>query len=172
MSRAFHHNFSQNIFLLCHQKHHFQVKQQYLKKNHSPIEDPGLLQHVSEVDVRVQEVRIERDRLLKVVDRQPDLALGVEHAAQVAPGHGKVRPGFDCLQVACLSLCVCYVNLMHLLCVFGTVLVFSFCMRIDGEMGFSLQFVGRGIWWRKKEQEKRNKRISAFLPTVLPGDTE
>lgn len=77
-------------------------------KNHSPIEDPGLLQHVSEVDVRVQEVRIERDGLLKVVDRQPDLALGVEHAAQVAPGHGKVRPGFDGLQVACL-VCLCVI---------------------------------------------------------------
>lgn len=71
--------------------------------NNPPIEDPGFLEDVSQVDVGVQEVRVERDGLLEVVDGQPDLALRVEHAAQVAPGDGKVGPGLDGLQVASLQ---------------------------------------------------------------------
>lgn len=37
------------------------------------------------------------------MDRQPDLALRVEHAAQVAPGHGEIGPGLYRLQVTCLE---------------------------------------------------------------------
>lgn len=55
-----------------------------------PVEDPGLLEDVAQVDVGVQEVGVEGHGLLEVVDGQPDLALGVEHASQVAPGHSKV----------------------------------------------------------------------------------
>lgn len=123
--------------------------------NHSPIEDPGLLQHVSQVDVRVQEVRIERDGLLKVVDRQPDLALGVEHAAQVAPGHGKVRPGFDGLQVACL-VCLCVIVSWIFECIWCAFLaqIFWFVWGSTGKWNF-VTICQRGIWGRKKEQEKK-----------------
>lgn len=62
---------------------------------HSPIEDARLLQHVRQIDVRVQEVRVQCDRLLEVMNRQPDLALCIEDTAEVAPGHRKVRPSFD-----------------------------------------------------------------------------
>lgn len=34
---------------------------------------------------------------------QPDLPLGIEHAAQVTPGHGKIWLGFNCLQVTSLQ---------------------------------------------------------------------
>lgn len=34
---------------------------------------------------------------------QPDLSLGVEHAAQVTPGHGEVWLSFDCFQVTSLE---------------------------------------------------------------------
>ena len=66
----------------------------------SPVEYPGLLEDVSQVHVGVQEVWVERHRLLEVVYGQPDLALGVEDAPEVAPGHGEVGPGLDGLQVA------------------------------------------------------------------------
>lgn len=66
----------------------------------SPVEDAGLLQDVAKVDVRVQEVGVQRHGLLEVVDGEPDLALGVEHAPQVAPGHGEVGPRLDGFQIA------------------------------------------------------------------------
>ena len=69
-----------------------------------PVEDARLLQHIAQVDVGVQEVGVERHRLLEVVDGQPYLALRVEHAAQVAPGHGEVGPRLDGLQVAALGV--------------------------------------------------------------------
>ena len=68
-----------------------------------PVKNPGLLQHVPEVDVCIEKIRIQSDGLLEVVDGQPDLALRVEHAPEVAPGHGEVRPGLDGLQVASLE---------------------------------------------------------------------
>lgn len=37
------------------------------------------------------------------MDRQPDLALRVKHATQIAPGDGKVGPRFDGLQIASLE---------------------------------------------------------------------
>ena len=43
-----------------------------------------------------------RAHLLKVMYSQPDLSLGVEHTAQVTPGHGKVGLGLDSLQIASL----------------------------------------------------------------------
>ena len=33
---------------------------------------------------------------------QPDLSLGIEDAAQVGPGHGKIGPSLDGFQVASL----------------------------------------------------------------------
>jgi len=68
-----------------------------------PVKNPSLLKDVAEIDVGVQEVGVQTDGLLEVVDGQPDLALGVEHAAEVAPGHGKVRPGLNGLQIASLE---------------------------------------------------------------------
>lgn len=38
-----------------------------------------------------------------MVDGQPDLALGIEHAPEVAPGHGKVWSGLNGLEVARLD---------------------------------------------------------------------
>lgn len=40
--------------------------------------------------------------LLKMMNGQPDLSLSIEHAAQVAPCHGKVWLSLNCLQVASL----------------------------------------------------------------------
>lgn len=65
-----------------------------------PVEYSGLLEDVAEVDVCVQEVRVEGDGLLKVVDGQPDLPLGVEDAAQVGPGHREVGPSFYGFEIA------------------------------------------------------------------------
>lgn len=73
------------------------------KSCNSPIEDPGLLQDIAQVDVGVQEVGIEPDSLLEVMYGQPNLPLGVEHAAQVAPGDGEIRPRLYSFQVARLS---------------------------------------------------------------------
>lgn len=47
--------------------------------------------------------RVTRTDLLEVVYREPDLALRVEHAAQVAPGNREVGPRLDRLQVAGLE---------------------------------------------------------------------
>lgn len=38
-----------------------------------------------------------------MMNGQPDLSLGVEHTAQVTPGHGKVWLSFNCLQVTSLE---------------------------------------------------------------------
>lgn len=62
---------------------------------HSPVEDARLLQDVRQIDVRVQEVRVQSHGLLEVVNRQPDLALCIEDTTEVAPGHRKVRPSLD-----------------------------------------------------------------------------
>ena len=48
-----------------------------------PIEYSGLFQHVAQIDVGVQKVWVESDCLLEVVDGEPNLTLGVEHAAEV-----------------------------------------------------------------------------------------
>jgi hypothetical protein len=40
-----------------------------------PVEYPGLLEHIAEVDVGVQEVGVQGHRLLKVVDGQPYFTL-------------------------------------------------------------------------------------------------
>lgn len=66
------------------------------------VENPGLFQHVAEVDVGVQEVWIQSHGFFEVMDGQPDLSLGVEHATQVAPCHGEVWPCFNRFQVTSL----------------------------------------------------------------------
>ena len=78
-----------------------------------PVEDSCLLEHISQIDVRVQEVWIERDGLLKVVDGQPDLALGIEHTAQVAPRHCKVRAGLDGFEVTSLFISFLFLHLQE-----------------------------------------------------------
>lgn len=74
---------------------------------YSPIEYARLLQHVAQIDVGVQEVRIQCDGLLEVVDGQPDLALRIEHAAQIAPGHREIGARFNRLQIAALWFLQC-----------------------------------------------------------------
>lgn len=70
---------------------------------HSPVKDARLFQHIAQVDVSVEKVWVQCDRLLEMMDGQPNLVLGIEHTAQVAPGHRKVRPSFDRLQIARLQ---------------------------------------------------------------------
>lgn len=67
---------------------------------HSPIENSRLLQHVAQVDVGVQEIRIQCDGLLEVMDREPNFSLCVEHASQIAPCDREIRTRFNCFQIA------------------------------------------------------------------------
>lgn len=62
---------------------------------HSPVKDASLFQDVSQVNVGVQEVRVQRHSFLEVMNGEPDLALCIEHTAEVAPGHRKIRTRFD-----------------------------------------------------------------------------
>ena len=66
---------------------------------YSPIEYPGLLEHIAKVDVGIQEVGVQSHRFFEMVDGEPYLPLGIEDAAKVAPGHSKVRPGLNGFQV-------------------------------------------------------------------------
>jgi hypothetical protein len=50
-----------------------------------------------------QEVWVQAYGLLEVVDGQPDLSLGIEDAAEVAPRDRKVGPRLDGLQIASLE---------------------------------------------------------------------
>lgn len=80
------------------------IKRGYLKKNdYSPVKDPRLLQHISQVDVGVEKVGIQGDRFLEVMYRQPDLALCVKYTAKIAPCDGKVRARLNRFQVARLK---------------------------------------------------------------------
>ena len=67
-----------------------------------PVKYSRFFQNISEINVGVQKVGVKCDSLLKVVDSEPDLALGIEHASEVGPGHGKVRPGLYSFQITCL----------------------------------------------------------------------
>ena len=60
-----------------------------------PIKNPSLLEHVAKVDVSVQEIWIQSHGLLEVMDRQPDLALSVEHAAKIAPRDREIWTRFN-----------------------------------------------------------------------------
>lgn len=62
---------------------------------HSPIEDSRLLQHIAQVDVGIQEVRIQSHSFFEVMNRQPDLALCVKYTSKVAPCNGEVRTCFN-----------------------------------------------------------------------------
>lgn len=68
-----------------------------------PVKNASLLEHIAQVDVGVQEIGIQLHSLLKVVNGEPDLALGIEHTAQVAPGHGEAGLSLDGLQVTALK---------------------------------------------------------------------
>lgn len=84
------------------------IKLYYLETAYSPVKDACLLQHVAQIDVCVQEVRIQGDRFLEVVDGQPDLALRIEHAAQIAPGHREIGTRFNRLKIAGLMFFVSF----------------------------------------------------------------
>ena len=73
------------------------------KNKKLPVKNSRFLQHISQIDVRVQKVWIESHCFFKMVDGQPDFSLGIEHATQIAPGYGKVRPRLDGFQVTCLQ---------------------------------------------------------------------
>ena len=73
-----------------------------MPKLNLPVKYPCFFQNIAKIDVSIEEIRVQSNRLLKVMNRQPDLALRVEYAPQVTPGHGKIRLRFDCFQIACL----------------------------------------------------------------------
>lgn len=68
-----------------------------------PIKDARFFQNVAEIDVCVEEVRVQRDSFFKMVNGQPNFALSIEDAAQVGPGNSKIWSRFDCLQIASLK---------------------------------------------------------------------
>lgn len=72
-------------------------------KSASPIEDPRLFEDVAEIDVSVEEIRIQGDRFFEVMYGQPYFALGIEDATEVAPGDCEVRSCLDGLQIASLE---------------------------------------------------------------------
>ena len=74
-----------------------------MKKHNKPVKYPGLFQYVPKIDVGVQKVWVKRHGLLKVVDSEPDLALGIEDAAKVRPGYCKVWSGLNCFQITGLE---------------------------------------------------------------------
>lgn len=78
-------------------------KQQENWVSHSPIEDARLFQHIAQVDVSVEKVRIQCDRFLEMMYSQPNFVLCIKHTTQIAPGHRKVRPCFDRFQIARLQ---------------------------------------------------------------------
>ena len=68
-----------------------------------PVKYPGFFQHIAQVDVGIQKVGVQCHGLLKVVDGEPDLALGIEDTAQVRPSHGKVGSGLYGFQITGLE---------------------------------------------------------------------
>lgn len=74
-----------------------------MKIFHSPVKDSRLLQNVAQVDVGVEEVRVQSHRLLEVMNGEPDLALSVKNASEVAPSDGEVGTRLDGLEVTSLE---------------------------------------------------------------------
>ena len=68
-----------------------------------PVKYPGFFQHIPQVDVGIQKVGIQRHGLLKVVNGEPYLSLGIKDTAQVRPSHGKVRSGLYSFQITSLD---------------------------------------------------------------------
>ena len=68
-----------------------------------PVKNPRFFENISQVDVCIQEIGIQGDGLFKMMNSQPNFALGIEDATQVTPGDGKVWSGFNCFQVASLQ---------------------------------------------------------------------
>jgi len=67
-----------------------------------PIKDPGFLENISQVDVGIQEIWVERDGFFKMVDGEPNFTSGVKHTSQITPSDGEFRVRLDGFQVACL----------------------------------------------------------------------
>ena len=68
-----------------------------------PVKYSRFFQNISEINVGVQKVGVKCNSLLKVVDGEPDLALGIEDTAQVRPSHGKVWSGLYGFQITGLE---------------------------------------------------------------------
>lgn len=68
----------------------------------SPVKNPSFFEDVSEVDVCIQKIRIQGHGLFEVMNGQPNFALGVENAPQVAPCDREIRSRLDRLEVASL----------------------------------------------------------------------
>lgn len=72
-----------------------------------PIKDTRFLKYVAQIDIRVQEVRVQRHSLLEVMNGQPYFALSIKYASQIAPSDSEIRSGLDGFQITSLFLCVC-----------------------------------------------------------------
>jgi len=60
-----------------------------------PIKDTRFFQNVAKVDVCIEEIRIQRNGLFKMMNGQPDFALGIEDTTQIGPGNGKIGSRFN-----------------------------------------------------------------------------
>ena len=67
------------------------------------VKNARLLEHVAKIDVGVEKVAVELDRLVEVVNRQPNVAALIVDAAEVGKGDGEVWVTLDCLQVTLLT---------------------------------------------------------------------
>ena len=74
--------------------------------NNVPIKDSRLLEHIAQVDVCVEEVRIQLHRLLEVMYGEPYFALRVEHTAEIRPRDSELRLRLNRFQVARLHACM------------------------------------------------------------------
>lgn len=68
-----------------------------------PVKNPRFFQHISQVNIGVQKVRVKLYRLFKMMYGKPNLSLGVEDTSQITPRNGKSRGGLDSFQIALLK---------------------------------------------------------------------
>lgn len=74
----------------------------YIKIN-SPIKDSCFLEDVSQIDVGIEEIRIEGHRLFEMMYCQPYFILWIEDAPQITPGYGEVGPSLDGFKITSLK---------------------------------------------------------------------
>lgn len=77
-----------------------------MQQINEPVENASFFEHISQIDVSIQEIWIELYGFLKMMYCKPYFTLRVENAAQIRPSNRKLRLCFDCFQVA---------NLKHIL---------------------------------------------------------
>lgn len=73
-------------------------------KRNLPIKDACLLENISQIDVGIQEVWIQCDGFFEMMNSQPNFALCIEHATQIAPCNGKIGTRFNRFQITRLNI--------------------------------------------------------------------